>query len=73
MLTENEKSSYAFDTVTIVKYIAVIGVVLLTFKFTLSFILLRFNKPTNDEMGERFIGTDVESFCNMELTSNHKD
>jgi len=72
MLIENEKSSYTFDTVTIIKYIAALSVVLLTFKFTLSFILLRFNKPSNDEMDERFIGTDTESSCNMELTNSHK-
>lgn len=72
MLIENEKSSYTFDTVTIIKYIAALSVVLLTFKFTLSFILLRFNKPSNDEMDERFIGTDTESSCNMELTNSLK-
>ncbi|XP_060862750.1 mucin-3B-like [Metopolophium dirhodum] len=70
---ENAKSSYTFDTITIIKYIAALGVVLLTFKFTLSFILLRFNKPSSDEMGEHFIETDNESSCNMELTSNHKE
>ncbi|XP_025196296.1 uncharacterized protein LOC112595351 [Melanaphis sacchari] len=69
---ENEKS-FTFDTITIVKYIAVLSVVLLTFKFTLSFIMLRFNKrPLNDEMDERFIETDTESSCNMELMNSHK-
>lgn len=72
-VTENAKPSYTFDTVTIIKYIAALGVVLLTFKFTLSFILLRFKKPSSDEMGQGFIGTDNESYCNMELTSNHKE
>jgi len=73
MLIENKKSSYTFDTVTIIKYIAALSVVLLTFKFTMSFILSRFNKPSSDEMDERFIETDTESSCNMELTTNsHK-
>uniref|UniRef100_A0A2S2PKS9 Uncharacterized protein n=1 Tax=Schizaphis graminum TaxID=13262 RepID=A0A2S2PKS9_SCHGA len=69
---ENEKSNYTFDTVTIIKYIAAISVVLLTFKFTLSFISSRFNKPSSDEMDEHFIETDTESSCNMELTNSHK-
>lgn len=53
----------------IIKYIAVIGVILITLKFTLSLIQWYFKKPINDEMNTHFIETDNVS-CNMELVSS---
>lgn len=70
LFIENDESSHTNNTVSVIKYIAVISVILITFKYTFSLIKWYFKKPTNDEMNACFIETDTESYNNIELTSN---
>ncbi|VVC28456.1 Hypothetical protein CINCED_3A016241 [Cinara cedri] len=63
------KSVNSFNTVTIIKYIAAIGVIIITFKFTLSFIKWYFKKPSEDSMNMCFVETDEVDICSIELTS----
>jgi len=68
VFTAHSKLSGLF--VNTFKYIAAIGVILITFKFTLLLARWYFKKPFSDEMNDCFIETDSESVCNIELVSN---
>lgn len=70
LFIENDKSSNAYNATGVIQYFAAIIVILVTFKYTISFIKWYTKKPTNDEMNACFVETDTESYNNMELTSN---
>lgn len=80
LFTENAVTSFEqvelhnarTDTATFIKYFAAIGVILITFIFTFSFVRWYFKK--RDELNERFIETDdTGSYCNMELLSSNAE
>lgn len=70
LFIENDKSSKGYNATSVVQYFAAIIAILVTFKYTISFMKWYFKKPTNDEMNACFVETDTESCNNIELTSN---
>lgn len=68
-LEHPQSFSVSYYVVTVVKYLAAIGVILITFKYSFSFIKWYLKKPIDDDMNACFIKTENESLCNMELKS----
>lgn len=69
MFVGNLKSSDGFGIVSILKFIVPIGIILVIFKFTMSYIKPHFKKSVSDEMNTCFVESDTEVSCNLELTA----
>lgn len=67
LILANSKSADSFNVVNIIKYIATIGVIIIIFKFTLSFIKLYFKKISDNEINTSLIETNEIESCNIEL------